>query len=89
MADKILKVATAKDINVKLLVNSASTLRYTPLYMAAQTGNEEIIKILLDKYIIYVALAFLLYNTYLTLQSNIILAMLTYCIILYIYTPEV
>ena len=53
IAVRILKVATEKNIDVEALVNSASTLRYTPLYMAAQTGNERIMEMLLDKYVNY------------------------------------
>jgi ankyrin repeat protein len=48
IAVKILEVATAEDIDVESFVNSTSTHRSTPLYMASQSGNAKIMEILLE-----------------------------------------
>lgn len=48
VAVRILKVAAAE---AKSLVNSEDSVKSTPLYLAAKFGNENIIELLLDKYV--------------------------------------
>ena len=49
IAVKILEVAAKKGVTMVSFVNATSTHRSTPLYMAAQSGNDKIMKTLLDK----------------------------------------
>lgn len=48
VAVRILNVAAAE---VKSLVNSEDSVKSTPLYLAAKFGNQNIMELLLDKYV--------------------------------------